>query len=81
MVAFAVFVHVFPAHGFALKSGDFFEGFEDGDAVGAATADVVNLAAAGIFKEGVHEANNIEAVDVIANLLALVAEDIVLALG
>jgi hypothetical protein len=81
VVTLAILVDVFPAHGFAGKGGDFFEGFEDGDAIGAATADVVDLAAAGVFKEGVHEADDIQAVDVVADLLALVAEDIVLAFG
>lgn len=81
VVAFAVFVDVFPAHGFAGEGCDFVEGFEDGDAVGPAPADVVDLSAAWVFEEGVHEADDVEAVDVVADLFALVAEDVVLAFG
>jgi hypothetical protein len=48
-------------------------------AVGLAAAEVVDLAGARGGDEGGHEAGDVEGVDVVAHLLALVAEDLVLA--
>lgn len=81
VVPFPVLVYILPLHGFAGNGGDLVEGFQNGDAVVTATADVVHLAAAGIFKEGVHEADDVQTVDVVPHLLAFVAEDVVLFSG
>jgi hypothetical protein len=77
VVASAVLVHVFVLHFFAAAGGGTVEGFKDGDAVGAATTEVVNFAAAGVFIKSMDEAGDVEGVDVVAHLLAFVAEHLV----
>ena len=79
VVALAVFVEVFPMHGFAREGGDFFEGLKNGNAIGPSAADIVHFAAAWGLEEGMHEADHVQAVDVIPDLFALVAKDVILA--
>ncbi len=81
VVPFPVLVHILPLHGFAGNGGDFLEGFKDGDTVVTTATDVVHLAAAGIIKEGVDEADDVQAMNVVPHLLAFVAEDVVLFSG
>src|SRR4029077_6120990 len=71
VIALARFVHVMPIEFAAGELLDARDGFEHGDAVGAAAAHVVDLTAAGIGGEFLDGADNIVAVDVVANLLAL----------
>lgn len=63
-------------------AGEFFrdlECFENGGAVGLAATEVINFASAWILDEGCHETSDVERVNVIAHLFALVAEDLVFA--
>ena len=75
VIALAVFVHVMPIEFAAGELLDARDGFEHGDAVLAAAAHVVDLAGAGIDGEFLDGADNIVAVNVVAHLLAFVAED------
>ena len=79
MVAYAVLVHIgedlfFSGEGF----GDL-EGFEDRAGILFSTAEVVDLRDARGLAEFPHEAGHILAVDVVAHLLAFVAENLVFA--
>lgn len=78
VIAFAVFIEILVVHLLSADGGDAIEGFKDGDAVGSAAADVVNLATTGGLGELMHEADDIEGVDVVPDLFALVSEDLVL---
>ena len=60
---------------------DFGDGFEHGDAVLAAAAEVVDLAAAGIGGELLDRAHNVMTMNIVADLLALVAENGISAAG
>src|ERR1022692_2690628 len=77
VVALPVLLDVLVAHFTAGQLGDTVECLEDRDAIGPATADIVDLAAARPLPELVDEPRDIERVDVIANLLALVAKYLV----
>ena len=79
MVADPVLVHVGVDLRLAGEGFGQLERLEDRGAVGLAAAEVVDLAGAGRLDEGGHEARHVERVDVVAHLLALVAEDLVLA--
>ena len=67
----AVLVEVGVNHGLAGELFGNFKGFEDGAGVGLASPDVVDLPYPRCFYEGVHETNDIEAVDVVPNLFSL----------
>ena len=58
---------------------DELEGLENRAGVRLAAAEVVDLAAARVLDELVHEARHVAAVNVVAHLFALVAEDPVFA--
>src|SRR5208283_554498 len=75
VVADAVLVDILPVHCFAGHFCDLGDGFEDGNAVFAAAAEVVDLAGARIGGKLFDGADDIVAVDVVAHLLALVADD------
>ena len=60
-----------------LQRGGAVKGLQDRDAVGAAAADVIDLAAARVLDEGVDEAGDVQRMDVVADLFAFVAEDLV----
>ena len=79
VVADAVLVHI--GEGLFLSGEGFgdLEGFEDGAGVLFSTAEVVDLCDARGFAEFPHEAGHILAVDVVAHLLAFVAENLVFA--
>lgn len=79
VVADAVFIDVLEYLGFAGEFLGEFECFPDRARICAAAADVVNLSDAGSLDELLDEAGDIVGVDVIADLLALVAEDFILA--
>ncbi len=77
MVAGAVLVHVFVIHFFAAQGRRAVEGFEDGHAVRASAADVIDFAATRFFIERVDETRHVERVDVVTNLFAFIAENFV----
>ena len=55
------------------------ESFPDGAGIGTATADVINFPDAGSFNELLNKAGDVVGVDVVADLFALVAENLVFA--
>src|SRR5229473_2829644 len=69
VIAFAIFVDVSPGEFFSSQLLDFGNSFEHGDAVFAAASHVVDLAGAGVGGEGLDGANDVVAVNVVANLL------------
>ena len=75
VVALAVLIHVLPVQLFPGHLLDFADGFEHRNAVLAAAAEVVDLAGARIGGEFLNRAHHIVAMNIVANLLALVAED------
>ena len=75
MVAFAIFVDVSPVEFLASQLLDFGNSFEHGHAVFAAATHVVDLAGAGVGGESLDGANDVMAVNVVANLLSFVAKD------
>ena len=77
VVADAVFIDIGVDLRFTSKSFGNFEGFEDRAGIRLAATEVINLADAWRCHEGRHEAGHIERVDVVAHLLALVAEEAV----
>ena len=79
VVAGAVLVHVGEDLGLAGEFFDDLESLEDRGAVRLTAAEVVNLARARGRDEGRHEARDVERVDVVAHLFALVAENLVFA--
>jgi len=81
MIAFAIFVDISPGEFFSSQLLDFGNCFEHGDAVFAAAAHVVDLAGAGVGSESLDSTDNVVAMNIVANLLALVAEDGVLEPG
>ncbi len=56
-----------------------FEGFQDGAGVVFAAAEVIDLAGAGCLAELEHEAGHVQCVDIVADLFAFVAVDLVFA--
>lgn len=77
VVAGAVLIHVFVIHFLAAQRRRVFKRFENGNAVGTAAADVIDLAATRILVEGMNEARDVERMDVVANLLAFVTKNFV----
>src|SRR5215467_246198 len=61
-----------PSAGQVLNPGT---GFPDGDALGAASAEVVNLSRAGVSSELLDRAYHVVAVDIVAHLFSFIAED------
>src|SRR5690349_3721248 len=80
VIADAVLFDVAPFHGLSGNALDFAEGLEDGTGISFAAAEVVHLRDPGSLSELEHEAGDILGVDIVADLLALVAEDLVLAI-
>src|ERR1043165_3763506 len=74
MIAFAVLVDVFIGHLFAGDGGNAVECFEDTDRIRSPAPNVVDLSGTRLFPESLDEANHVMSVNVVANLLALVAE-------
>ena len=66
-----------PRHLLATESGDAVEGFQDGDAIGPAAAEIVDFADARLRGKGLNEARHVEGMDVVPHLLALVTVDFV----
>ena len=81
VVADAVLVHIVPVELFAGKLLDFGDGFEDGDAILAAAAEVIDFTRAGIVREFLDGADDVTAMDIVADLFGFVAEDGVGAAG
>src|SRR5688500_5770788 len=79
VVALSVLVDVAPLDLLAGEAFGGVHGLEHAARVWAAAAEVVDLAGAGGLGECLEGADDVEAVDVVADLLALVAEDRVLA--
>ena len=77
MIADAVLLDVGMGLWLARHTFDHREGFENRARVGLAAAKVVHLAHARGFDKCRHEAGDVQGVDVVAHLLALVAEDFV----
>ncbi len=75
VIAFAIFVDVRPVEFFSGQLLDFGNSFEHGDAVFAATSHVVDLAGTGVGGEGLDGANDVVAVNIVANLFSFVAKD------
>ncbi len=75
MVALAVLIDVFVVHLLAGQLLDAVERFEDRTRILPPTAEVVDLAAAGVPVDRLDGARDVVAVDVVADLLALVSED------
>lgn len=79
VVADAVLVHIGEGLFFSGEGFGDLEGFEDRAGILLSTAEVVDLRDARGFAEFPHEAGHILAVDVVAHLLAFVAENLVFA--
>src|SRR5262249_11939068 len=77
VVADAIFIDVNVVHFPSAQRRAALEGLENGDAVRAATADVVDLAATWIFEKGMNEAGHVEGVNIVSHLFALVTKDLV----
>ena len=77
VVAFAVLIHILELHLFAADGSRDFKGFEDGDAVFPAAAKVVNLPTPGGVAKRLDETSDVMGVDVVPDLLALVAKNLV----
>jgi hypothetical protein len=75
VVAAAVLLVVAIAHRFAADVFDPGEGFQDGDGVVFAAAEVIDFGDAGLGDEGLDEARHVVGMDVVAHLLAFVAKD------
>src|SRR5262245_40614520 len=75
MVAFAVLVDIFEYLFLAADGGGHLESFQDADAVVPPAAQIVSLAQSWGFPEFLDEAGDIVGVDIVADLLSLVAED------
>ena len=79
VVANSILIHVAPVH---LPAGDALghvECFEDGAGVGLPAPEIVDLGDARRLPELIHEAGHILGMDVVADLLAFVSEDLILA--
>ena len=77
VVPSAVLVHVFVVHRLSGDGGDAVEGLDDRHGVGPAAAEVIDLALARRGDEPAYQLNDVVAVDVVAHLLAFVAEHLV----
>jgi len=75
VVAFAILVDILPIELFAGNLLDFGDGFEHGDAVLSPTTHVVDLAGPRISGKFFDGADDVVAVNVVADLLRLVTED------
>src|SRR5262245_32902464 len=70
-------IHIFVLHRFARDFAYGLERFEDRNGVLSSASDVVNFCRAGSRDEAFDESSNIEAMNVVADLLSLVAENTV----
>ena len=77
MIPFPVFVDISGEHFLAREFFDPSKGFQNGAAVGAATAEIIDLARAWFFKKRGDKACYIQRVDIVTNLLALVSVHVV----
>ena len=78
VVALAVLLDVFPVKFLPGHFLDFGNGLEHGDAVLAAATKIVDLSPSRRLPKLVHESGYVMRVDVVADLLALISEDLVL---
>ena len=74
VIAFAILIDILPIELFAADLLDFGDGFQHGDTVLAPAAHVVDLTGSGIGGKFFDGANDVVAVDVVANLLGFIAE-------
>ena len=77
VVPFPVFIDVGGEHFLSRQFFDSGKGFQDGAAIGTASAQVINLARAWFFKKCGDKAGHIVRVDVVPDLLALVSVHVV----
>src|SRR5688500_15699028 len=77
VVACAVLLDVLEAHRFTADRGDALERLEDRARIAAPAAEVVDLADPRVLPKRLDEPGHVARVDVVADLLALVAEDLV----
>ena len=75
VVALAVLVDILPVHLLATHPLEFGDGFEHGNAVLAAAAEVVDLSAARTCRKFLDRTHYVVAMNIVADLLALVAEN------
>src|SRR5437867_562446 len=73
VITLAVPIDVLPLHELTADGGDALERLEDRDAVPAAAAEVIDFSYTWAGKEGVDESSDVQRVNVVADLLALVA--------
>ena len=77
MIPFPVFIDVGGEHFLAREFFDSSKGFKNGAAVASASAEIIDLARAWFFKKCSDKASDIERVDVVPDLLALVSVHVV----
>ena len=77
MIPFPVFVDVGGEHFLAREFFDSSKGFQNGATVGAATAEIIDLRRARFFKKCGDKTGNIQRVDIVTDLLALVSVHVV----
>ncbi len=77
VVPFPVFIDVGGEHFLARQFFYPGKGFQDGAAIGTASAEIIDLARAWFFKKCGDKASHIERVDVVPDLLALVSVHVV----
>jgi len=77
MIPFPVFINVGGEHFLAREFFDSGKGFQDGAAVGSASAEIIDFARAWLFKKCGDKARYIQRVDVVSDLLALISVDVV----
>src|SRR5215831_15793168 len=75
MVADAILPDIFPVHFSAGQLLGLGNGLENGNAVLAATAEIIDLTGTGIGGELLDGANHVMAVNIVANLLCLVTKN------
>ena len=77
MIPFPVFVDISGEHFLAREFFDSGKGFQDGAAVGATSAQVIDLTQARSFKKCGDKTGHIQRVDIVPNLLALISVHVV----
>ena len=77
MVALPVLVDVFTMHLFPGNRGYQIKSFEDGYRIFPTTAEVINFCDPRGLDEFVHEASNVQGVDVVSDLFSFIPEDFV----
>ena len=75
VIALASFLDIFPVQCFSGHLGNFRDGFEHRDAIRASPAKVIDLAGSWVRGKFLDGANDVVAVNVVANLFGLVAKD------